>query len=124
MESMKHESIKHMIELLSQKNSYLIEFQKLNNEELVRIKNSEYQNLEAFYYDRELLLNAIGRIDEELKQYKVEDFTDVSEESKRKVIYLLKNKRQFLMYILNQDMQIHEQLGDRQSLDTEEDKIA
>ena len=124
MGDMKNASIKHMIELLGQKNSYLIEFQKLNKEELVRIKNGEYQNLEAFYYDRELLLNAIDKVDEKLGHYKVEDFTDVSEESKRKVIYLLRNKRQFLMHILNQDMQIHEQLGDHSSLETKEDKIA
>ncbi len=124
MINMKNASVTYMIELLSKKNSYLIEFQKLNKEELGRLKNSNFQNLEDFYYDREILLNAISRIDQELSHYKVEDFKDVSEESKRKIIYLLRNKRQFLVYILNQDMQIHEQLGDQMSSGVEENKIA
>ena len=110
-----------MIELLSKKNSYLIEFQKLNKEELSRIEMSNFQNLEAFYLDREILLNAVDRIDRELGDYKLEDFMDISEDSKKKIIYLLKNKRQFLLRILNQDMHIHEQL-ERPII--EENKIA
>ena len=123
MRGMKNTSIQHMIELLRKKNSYLMEFQKLNKEEFGRIKMSNFQNLEAFYYDREILLNAVDRIDQELSRYKIEDFVDVSEKSKKKIIYLLKNKREFLLHILNQDMQIHEQLEGHQP-SVKENKIA
>lgn len=103
--------VQYMIDMLKKKNFYLELFESINNEELNRIKKGDFSNIESFYYDREILLNAMDKIDEKLKQYKLEQFDDVSENSKRKIISLLKNKKQFIYTILNQDMQIHDTLN-------------
>ena len=120
---MKQSSVQHMISLLKRKNSYLVDFKILNTEELDRIKSGDLNNLEAFYYDREILLNAMGRIDKELSHYTLDQFEDVSESSKKTILDLLKNKKQFIRFILNQDMQIHDNLNSTTSF-TEESKIA
>lgn len=112
-----------MIDMLKKKNFYLELFESINGEELNRIKQGDLNNLESFYYDREILLNAMDKIDKQLNQYKLEQFDDVSENSKRKIISLLKNKKQFIYTILKQDMQIHDTLSASTSLQKEE-KIA
>ncbi len=120
---MESTQIQYMIDMLKKKNFYLELFESINGEELNRIKTGDFSNLESFYYDREILLNAMDKIDKKLSQYKLEQFDDVSENSKRKVINLLKNKKQFIHTILNQDMQIHDTLNTSISLHKEE-KIA
>ncbi len=120
---MENVQIQHMIDMLKKKNFYLELFESINGEELSRIKTGDLSNLESFYYDREILLNAMDKIDKKLKEYKLEQFDDVSENSKRKVVGLLKNKKQFIHTILNQDMQIHDTLNTSLSLYKEE-KIA
>ena len=120
---MENTQIQHMIDILKKKNFYLELFESINTEELHRIQQGELNNLESFYYDREILLNAMDKIDKQLNQYKLEQFDDVSENSKRKIINLLKNKKQFIHTILKQDMQIHDALNASLSLHKEE-KIA
>ena len=120
---MESTQIQHMIDILKKKNFYLELFESINSEELNRIQQGDLSNLESFYYDREILLNAMDKIDQKLSQYKLEQFDDVSETSKRKIISLLKNKKQFICTILNQDMQMHDTLNTSLSLHKEE-KIA
>ncbi|MDE0151914.1 MAG: hypothetical protein OXK80_05410 [Bdellovibrionales bacterium] len=120
---MENTQIQHMIDMLKKKNFYLELFESINGEELNRIKKGDLNNLESFYYDREILLNAMDKIDKQLNQYKLEQFDDVSENSKRKIVSLLKNKKQFIYTILKQDMQIHDTLNASISLHKEE-KIA
>lgn len=104
---MENASIQQMIDLLDKKNSYLLDFQNLNNEEICRIQKGNFTNLEAFYYDREILLNAIDRVDHQLKKYRIDQFVDVCENSKKKVLDLLRVKKKFIHHILDQDMQIY-----------------
>jgi len=120
---MENKQMQHMINILKKKNFYLELFKSINSEELNRIQKGDLSNLESFYYDREILLNAMDKIDKQLSQYKLEQLDDVSENSKRKIISLLKNKKQFIYTILNQDVQIHDTLNASLSLHKEE-KIA
>ena len=120
---MENTQVQHMIDKLKKKNFYLELFESINSEELNRIQKGDLENLESFYYDREILLNAMDKIDKQLCQYKLEQLDDVNENSKRKIISLLKNKKQFIYTILKQDMQIHDTLNTSLSLHKEE-KIA
>lgn len=120
---MENTQVQHMIDMIKKKNFYLELFESINSEELHRIQQGDLSNIESFYYDREILLNAMDKIDKKLNQYKLEQFDDVSESSKRKIISLLKNKKQFICTILNQDMQIHDTLNASLAVQKEE-KIA
>ena len=122
-EKMENTQVQYMIDLLKKKNFYLELFESINGEELNRIQQGDLNNIESFYYDREILLNAMDKIDKKLSQYKLEQFDDVNENSKRKIVSLLKNKKQFIYAILNQDMQIHSTLNASLSQQKEE-KIA
>ncbi len=104
---MKKANIREMVLLLQKKLGYLQDFQNLNQEEWERINQGDISNLEAFYYDRELLLNAMDRIDKRLRGYNVDQCDGVNEESKGKVLSLLQKKRKAIYNILNQDMKIH-----------------
>ena len=104
-------SVKQMIDLLNKKNSYLVDFQKINNEELTRMHQDNFSNLEAFYYSRELILNAMDKIDQTLGKCKLDQLDDVCELSKQQVLELLKKKKQFIHLIVDQDMKIHEILN-------------
>ena len=108
---MQQKSIKAMIFLLEKKNSYLDEFKTLNEEEMARIQNEDFSNLESFYYDREILLNAMDRIDKQLKDHSLDQCADADQPSKQKIVLLLRNKKNSLRTILDQDMKIHEQLN-------------
>ena len=111
MRNMQQKSTKAMIFLLEKKNSYLEEFKTLNEEEMARIQNEDFSNLESFYYDREILLNAMDRIDKQLKDHGLDQCADADQPSKAKIVLLLKNKKDSLRTILDQDMKIHEQLN-------------
>ena len=108
---MEQESIQQMVHLLERKNSYLDDFQKLNKEELNRLQQGDFNNLEAFYYDRELLLNGMDRIDSELRQYSIDQFQDVCEKSKQIILTLLRAKKKSILNIVSQDMKIHDELN-------------
>ena len=122
---MEQVSVQQMIDLLDKKVSYLMDFHNLNSEEIHRIQQGNFSNLEAFYYDREILLNAIDRIDSELKGYgSIDQFKDVCSFSKKKVLDLLKSKKQFIHNIVDQDMKIHEKLNTANCEFAEKAKIA
>ena len=104
-------SIKRVIDLLGRKNGYLVDFQTLNSEELARIEQGNFANLEAFYYDRELLLNAMEKLDHKLREYSVDELGSTQSPFKEKILELLKNKRKFIHNILDQDMAIHDSLS-------------
>lgn len=120
---MKKVHVKEMVLLLKKKVRYLREFQSLNQEEWMRINQGQLNNIEAFYYDRELLLNAMDRVDKKLKNYNIDQCEDVGVKEKQKIISLLKEKRQAIHNILNQDMKMHNLLYSSFYL-TEKDKSA
>ena len=107
---MKKANVKEMILLLQKKIAYLQDFQNLNREEWTRINQGNLENIEDFYYDRELLLNAMERIDKKLQHYKVDQCEGVTQKSKNKIIFLLQKKRKAIHHIVNQDMKIHDHL--------------
>ena len=60
--------VRSLFEMLEQKNSYLLEFHKINTEEMDRLAEGCADHLEDFYYSRELLLNAIDKLDKRIQE--------------------------------------------------------
>ena len=91
--------------LLEKKNSYLLEFHKLNMDELNFLGNGRIDHLEDFYYSRELLLNAIAKLDVQISEDKIEN-VEVNKIQKKKLVDILSLKRKMVMSILDQDLAI------------------
>lgn len=107
---MKDMSIHEVIDLLDRKNKYLSDFRKINTEELVRIQKGNLNNLETFYFDREVLLNAIDRLDQSMQGCKLDQLEDVCDTSRKKVLDLLTEKKKLINGIISQDLDIHSRL--------------
>ena len=91
--------------LLEQKNSYLLEFHKLNMDELNLLANGRIDHLEDFYYSRELLLNAISKLDIKISEDEIDNL-QVNKNQKKKLVDILNLKRKMVMSILDQDLAI------------------
>ena len=100
-----HKEVFSLFEVLEKKNSYLLEFHKINMDELNRLANGSIDNLENFYYSREILLNAINRLDNEISPNNLEKLK-VNKIEKKKLIDILNLKRKTVMSILDQDLAI------------------
>ena len=98
--------VQSLFAMLEQKNSYLLEFHKINNEEMNRLSEGCADHLEDFYYSRELLLNAIDKLDKQIqeKEQKPAPLVGVSEKNKLKK--LLSLKKSMILSILDQDLTI------------------
>ena len=94
-----------LFQLLEQKNSYLVEFHKINMDELKRLAEGSINNLENFYYSREILLNAINKLDDKISTNKIKSLK-VNKEEKKKLINILSLKRKMVLSILDQDLTI------------------
>ena len=94
-----------LFNLLEQKNSYLLEFHKINMNELNLLSKGCTDNLENFYYSRELLLNAIHKLDRKISENKIENLK-VGRGEKKKLVDILNLKRKMVMSILDQDLAI------------------
>lgn len=94
-----------LFNLLEQKNSYLLEFHKLNMDELKLLANGCIDHLEDFYYSRELLLNAISKLDIQISEDEI-DSVEVNKTQKKKLVDILSLKRKMVMSILDQDLAI------------------
>ena len=94
-----------LFQLLEQKNSYLLEFHKINMNELKRLAEGSLKNLEDFYYSREILLNAINKLDSKISTNKIKTLT-VNKKEKKKLIDILNLKRKMVLSILDQDLAI------------------
>ena len=95
-----------LFNVLEQKNSYLLEFHKINMEELNRLAEGCVDNLENFYYSREILLNAISKLDSKLSKKEWLHSLKVDKEEKKKLIDIFHFKRKMIMSILDQDLAI------------------
>lgn len=93
-----------LFQLLEQKNSYLLEFHKINMDELKRLSEGSIDNLENFYYSREILLNAIKKLDDKTSS-KIKSLK-VNKQEKKKLIDILNLKRKMILSILDQDLVI------------------
>ena len=94
-----------LFNLLEEKNSYLLEFHKINMDELKLLANGRIDHLEDFYYSRELLLNAISKLDIQISEDEI-DNVQVNKTQKKKLIDILSLKRKMVMSILDQDLAI------------------
>lgn len=112
--------MKLVIDLLQQKKDYLIEFEKINSVECNRLRAGDYSQIEQFYYNRQIILDAISNIDKHLKECEVETFSD---EDKKAVKNLFQKMRALVTSVLHTDILIHSYLNDLQS-DSIKDQIA
>ena len=101
-----HKEAFSLFKILEQKNSYLLEFHKINMNELGRLAEGCIDNLENFYYSRELLLNAINKLDDKISQNNLDEDLKVNKTQKKKLIDILNLKRKMVMSILDQDLTI------------------
>ena len=105
------EEVQSLFNLLEEKNSYLLEFHKINTDEIERLAKGSMDNLENFYYSRELLLNAIDRLDKKIAKEKqtacleTHNF-EVQREEKKKLQEILHLKKSMVLSILDQDLAI------------------
>ena len=113
--------MKLVIDLLRQKNNYLIQFAKISSLECHRLQSGNYKHIEQFYYSRQVILDAIENIDIHLKRYSVQS---VSEVDKKTVRELLQEKRKIARDILQTDLLIHSYLNNSQNKGIVEDQIA
>lgn len=112
--------MKLVIDLLKQKHNYLMQFKKIGSLECDRLHSGDYSQIERFYYNRQIILDAIENIDKNLKNYMVQN---TSEEDKETISILLKKQREITMAILQKDIVIHSHLNDLQ-YDLVESQIA
>ena len=98
--------VAEIFNLLERKNSYLLEFHKINNKEIMQLSRGCIQNLENFYYSRELLLNAINRLDKQFKDKNFSRSCEMNSQEKKKLSEMLKLKNNMIQSILNQDVTI------------------
>lgn len=103
---MEREDIFSLFETLEKKNSYLLEFHKINMEELSRLAKGSLGNLENFYYSREILLNAISRLDNKISLDDLNEDVEIQPKEKKKLLDILNLKRKMVMSILDQDLTI------------------
>lgn len=95
-----------LFKALEKKNSYLLEFHKINMDELGRLSKGCTDNLENFYYSRELLLNAINKLDSWLSSEKLNKNLQINKTEKKKLMGIFKLKRKMVLSILDQDLTI------------------
>lgn len=95
-----------LIEILDKKNNYLLEFHKINLEEMGRLNHGFIDNLENFYYSREILLNAIDKIDNEISSQQSVSKCTVNRDQKQKLEKVLDFKKDMVLSILDQDLTI------------------
>ncbi|MCZ0932141.1 MAG: hypothetical protein OXJ52_03200 [Oligoflexia bacterium] len=108
-----------LFQLLEQKNSYLLEFHEINMDELSRLAEGSVNNLENFYYSREILLNAINKLDHEISKNKIEALK-VNKQEKKKLIDILNLKRKMVLSILDQDLAIISLVGQLKKSNTKD----
>lgn len=93
-----------LFHLLEEKNSYLMEFHKINNTEIERLIQGCSDNLEDFYYSRELLLNAIDKLDKQIADAEQSAPFEAQADEKNKLEELLRLKKKVVLSILDQDL--------------------
>ena len=99
--------VQSLFDLLEKKNSYLLEFHKINTEEMDRLAEGRADNLETFYYSREILLNAIDKLDKRIQERDDgNEDQSVGAPEKKKLKEILNLKNNMVLSILDQDLTI------------------
>ncbi len=93
-----------IIDLLKQKNTYLTQFSRLSIGECQRLKKGDFSRINEFCSARQKILKSIAKIDAQIQTYKE---AHLSEQEKKDIIQLLKEKRSIVCSIVQQDLLIH-----------------
>ena len=108
-----------LIQFLNEKNHFLEKFFALNESQLARLQMGNFEELEAFYNQREDLLKIIKYIDTEIHKAHMlhKDIVgQFSEEQKSEIRDSLRIKEAYVKRILEQDLQVLGMIDDAKSL--------
>ena len=97
-----------IVKLLEEKNIFLEQFFGLNEAELIKFAEGNFDNLETFYNSREGLLNIIGKLDELIDKTHSDDIDikAIAPAQKKEILKCLDYKNELVTQILSQDLQI------------------
>ena len=95
-----------LFEMLEQKNSYLLEFHKLNTDQINLLSQGLTDNFENFYYSREILLNAINKLDSKMAKKDSKEGFKINKPERKKLMDILNLKKRMVLSILDQDLTI------------------
>lgn len=98
-----------LIQFLNEKNHFLEKFFALNESEIVRLQQGDFEGLETFYNQREDLLKIIKYIDSEIhKSHRLHKDVngEYSDNEKREIRESLRAKEAYVKRILEQDLQV------------------
>lgn len=97
-----------IIDLLHEKNNCLEKFYRLNEAQMDSLARSDFENLEAFYSDREGLLTLIRKIDEMIEHSNQIplDAEEIDAAMRGVVTQALHYKNELVSRILEQDLKI------------------
>jgi hypothetical protein len=94
----------YIIQLLKDRNLHLEKFAQLNESEMLRFDEGNFDNLESFYKSREGILNLVACIDKLIEETECDPA--LPDAKKRQVLDLLTQKNEIVTEILSQDLQI------------------
>ncbi|MCB0413626.1 MAG: flagellar protein FliT [Bdellovibrionales bacterium] len=98
-----------IIDLLTEKNTYLEKFYSLNETEVLNFMDSNFDGLERFYESRDAILNMIRIVDEKIEEFNKTDVSSaekICDSDKKAVLEALAFKDEIVQRILAQDLQI------------------
>ncbi len=100
-----------IIKLLKRQNAYLNQFSQLSQCQFQRIQKGDLSRINHFYRNRQVLLNKIESIDQDIKQ---NEHNSVDKKEKKEILELLNEKRKIGHSILQNDLCIHRFLKERE----------
>ena len=108
MSVLKGETMETVIDLLQEKNSYLEKFYSLNEDEIVKFIDGNFDGLDIFYHGRAAILEMIKSVDRRLEgsQVEVNEENEVAAEDKKIILNELAVKNDIVQRILAQDLQV------------------
>ena len=97
-----------IINLLKDKNFHLQKFHQLNEDELVRFGQDNFDNLEIFYQSRETILDLVRCIDRLVETAAAvhAEPKQISSQHKREMMQAMNAKNELVSLILAQDLEI------------------
>ena len=105
-----------ILNLLKDKNYHLQKFFQMNETEMVKFDDDNFDNLEVFYQSRETILDLIRCIDDLISEAAHADDGAVATDLQRaEMVRLMAQKKEIVHKILNQDLQILSVIGQAKS---------
>lgn len=100
--------MEQIIELLEEKNRFLEKFYRLNEGEMLRFADGDFEKLESFYQERESILELVGALDRKIEESNnmPVDPAFVGAIAKKQILCCIDYKNEVVSRILEQDLQI------------------